>query len=164
MKKKLIRLSEDFHHPIHLLIGLIVGVIYYLFNPTLELDKILFYAGLGALVPDVDHLIYLFYYGRSSEYAKNVKSHIRSFKIKELARFLKTNHKSNTGVYTHNMFTILVIYFISISAKNSNHLYLSVFLLSCIFHYVFDIFEDFVYFGKPNPNWYLKFNRSSRKK
>jgi hypothetical protein len=164
MKKKFIRLSEDFHHPIHLLIGLTVGALYFLVNPDLELDRVLFFAGLGAIVPDFDHFIYFFFYGRSSDYSKQVKGYMKNLKIRELIRFWKTNHKNNTGIYTHNLFTILVIYLISVTAKNSDHMYLTVFLLSCISHYVFDIVEDFIYFGKPNPNWYLKFNKTARKK
>lgn len=156
------KLSEDFHHPIHLVVGLIIGFIYYIFNPGLELDRILFFAGLGSLIPDIDHVLFMYFYGRSTEYAKIQKKYLKNFQIRKFINFSKNNHKKNKSVYTHNIITILVILFITITAKNSDHVYLAVFLISCIFHYILDIFEDFLYFGSLNSNWFLRFTKSTK--
>ncbi len=162
MRKKITRISEDYHHIIHWLVGVFVGVTVYHLIPDLSFTKVLFSASLGAILPDLDHFVFFYLYGRQTDYARLARKYISNGQLKKFIKFAKTNHKKNFSVYSHNIFTIIALLLISLSLKSTEHFYITVFLLSCAFHYTLDIVEDIFYFGKINPNWVLKFDRNAK--
>jgi hypothetical protein len=156
------RKSENYHMLIHALLG--VAAAYFILSVFPEAPKttLVIYGVLGGLLPDIDHFIYYFFYGKNSQYAQIAKYFILKKQLRNWAKFVKTNHKQNTGLYSHNFISLLLsvslfVYF----GLRKDHPGFAVFALSWSIHYLFDIFEDLLFFRRLNPNWYLKFNRNS---
>lgn len=124
--------------------------------------KTLFVALAGGIIPDLDHIISFFTYQRKSTYSLKVKRLLREGKIRKLADFLNSNHKTNTSVYGHNLLTLIITICCSVLAINYFHSNIwGIFFCSWSAHYLWDITEDLIYFGKINPNWYFRFNSPS---
>ena len=156
--------SEAFHFPIHILIGMICAYFTFRLFPDASPHLLIWNGILGSLLPDVDHLFFFLIYGRHTDYARSVRSLFKNRHFRHLWNFVKINHKSNTGIYSHNFLSLVIVffafwYFEAVRDRPS----LTVFFLSWGAHYLFDIFEDFLFFKSLNPNWFLKFNRSAKK-
>jgi hypothetical protein len=66
------------------------------------------------------------------------------------------------GVYSHNIVTVFIIFYLAITMNSRGHDYLVGFLLSCVCHYLFDVFEDYICFKRINSNWFLKFSKKQK--
>ncbi len=154
------RRSEAYHIQIHLLIGILCGFFIHEIYPESSLLRLLLLGLLASLLPDMDHLFYIFWYGRRSEYAKEIKKFLKATEVRNALRFMKFNHKMNTGLYSHNLVAVFVAFLLFwYLGEKHDSASLSVFFISWALHYVYDIFEDIIFFKKPNSNWFLKFNR-----
>jgi hypothetical protein len=157
MRKKLMFCSEKHHMLIHLLFGIFSVAIIYFLDPSVNLYKASFLAALFTFLPDIDHLFFIFIYGRHSNYASKIRAFLGSKEIKKVIDFCKTNHKNNTQIYSHNFvslfLTLLLFYYFLTIGK----IYWSTVFLSWSMHYIFDLLEDLLFFSKVNPNWWLKF-------
>src|SRR3989338_7158222 len=80
----------------------------------------------GSLLPDVDHLIFFFFYGRNDAYSLKAKSLLKHGGLSQLIPFLAREHKHNTNLWSHNVFVI---------------------------SFLFDITEDLILLRALNPNW-----------
>lgn len=155
--------SEKYHEPIHMLIGILCALIVAHFYEVSSLSKLIMIGILGNLIPDVDHLIYLFIYGRKSEYAKIVKKYLKGKEFRNFYKFMRDNHKANTGIYSHNIFALLLSIFLAwYLGESRDRAGFYTFFVSWSSHYVFDMFEDLLFFKKLNPNWYMRFNKIKR--
>ena len=156
--------SEAYHMLIHVLLGIICAFVTKSFFPQSQLSFLILYGVLGNLLPDVDHFLFFLLYGRHTEYSKSVKSLFRKKQFRRLWKFISINHKAQTGLYSHNIISIILAglafwYFEAIRDRPS----LTAFFLSWTTHYIFDIFEDLLFFKTLNPNWYMKFNHTSKR-
>jgi len=158
-RKSLIKLSEKFHMSIHILWGVIIALTIKKFLADISLFLLLTVGVLGSLLPDFDHVLYIFIYGRKSEYSRFIRQFISQKQLKKTFWFCKNNHKLNTGLYSHNILTMIVILMLSINSIISKNYLLATFFLAWSIHYLYDIFEDLLFFGKINKNWFLKFDK-----
>ena len=155
-----IQFCQDYHEYVHLTLGVISVYLVFFIFPEYSIVK-LFIAGLiGSMIPDIDHLFYLFIYGRSDKYASQVRSLLYQKKYNAAVEYCRTHHKENFFILSHNLLTPLLIiplfYFFVVNLRPA----LSVFALAIISHFVFDIFEDLLVNRHLNPNWFLKFSRN----
>jgi len=152
--------SERYHPLVHVLLGLACAFTVIHFIPGANILKLIAVGVLGNLIPDVDHLLYFFLYGRKSEYAKIFKSHLKLREFRMALRFIKDNHKNNTGVYSHNILSLMLSIFLAwYLGESRDRAGFYVFFMSWSTHYIFDMFEDVLFFKKLNTNWFMRFNR-----
>jgi len=145
---------------IHVFLGLVCAYIVICVFPAADLSKLITVGILGNLIPDVDHLLFFFLYGRKSEYAKIFKSHLKLREFRMAARFIKDNHQNNTGIYSHNILSLMLSIFLAwYLGESRDRAGFYTFFMSWSSHYVFDMFEDVLFFKKLNPNWFMKFNK-----
>ncbi len=159
-KETLSRVSHRFHPLIHVVLGIVCGlaVSYFSRHPSFLLLPFLGIA--GSVIPDIDHLFYMYIYGRKTEYSKLLRTHIKNRELRELAKFAAANHKLNTGVYSHNLISVLITaVFFSYFAFGQDNYNAAAFALGMLSHYIYDIFEDWLLLGRINPNWFLLFKR-----
>jgi len=158
------RKSEHYHMLIHVLLGLICAIIVMHAFPDADKTKLIMIGVFGNLVPDLDHFLFLFIYGRKSDYAKIVRGHLRLKQFRSAANFIKNNHKNNTGIYSHNILSLMISIFLAwYLGESRDRAGFYVFFASWSSHYLFDMVEDILFFKKLNPNWFMKFNRVDRK-
>ena len=156
------RRSERFHMVIHVLFGIICGYTVHEIFIEANTMNLIFYGVLGSLLPDVDHFIYFYFYGRNSEYSKMVRKFIKDKKFRKLMNYLKVNHKKNTGLYSHNILSVIVaLYLFQYYVRIKDMPVFSVLALAWFMHYIFDLAEDILFMKKVNSNWFLKFNKKS---
>src|SRR4030042_3005093 len=59
----------------------------------------------GSLIPDIDHFIYFFTYGKKDPYTKVMFTFLKGRQWRVLLTFLENNHKNNTNLSFHNYYT-----------------------------------------------------------
>jgi hypothetical protein len=154
------RKGEYYHMLVHVLLGLGCAYAVMSFFPTADRGRLITVGILGNLVPDVDHVLFWFLYGRKSDYAKILKTHLKLKQFRMAARFIKDNHKNNTGLYSHNILSLMLSIFLAwYLGESKDRAGFYVFFMSWSSHYIFDMFEDILFFKKLNSNWFMKFNR-----
>jgi hypothetical protein len=157
MTKFVRKISENFHEPIHFLLGMLVGVFFSYFKEVKLSFSNLLALGVVGIIPDVEHLTYYLVYGRKHPLAKDIRTFMKRLDLKGLFVFSKKNHKLNTSLYLHNLFMPFLLLILG-------YFYYSDIFLSAVFftlasHYIFDMLEDFLFLGKLNPNWLFKFGK-----
>jgi len=157
------RQSENYHMIIHALCGIVCAYITLDYYPAISHIRLNIMGVLGSLFPDVDHLMYWFWYGKRSEYSLIVKSFLRRRQFRNFYKFIKINHKALSGLYFHNFISLFVAFLLFIYyGLFRGHPLLMVFFMSWSLHYIFDLCEDILFFKRLNPNWYLRFNKFTR--
>lgn len=159
MRKTLVRVKglgyilwQTRHMAYHVMIGLLWA--WFLrerwgeFNP-----KWIITAAIGSLLPDVDHLYYFLGYGRKDSYTSAVFRYIRGQEWRELFHFLSANHKHNTSLAYHNIYTVVMLTLFSLIASFFDWQAGVVLFGAMVSHYLFDIADDIVLLGGLNPNW-----------
>ncbi|MBI2405100.1 metal-dependent hydrolase [Candidatus Gottesmanbacteria bacterium] len=113
----------------------------------------IWWALFASLLPDADHVLYFFLYGRKDWYAREIRNLLWSRQWRNLATFIENGHKSNTSLATHNIYFILLFFgFAAISLSIELRVGV-IFFGAMIIHYVFDIVDDLLSLGRVNPNW-----------
>lgn len=140
------------HDSIHVLIGVayawILREIWGQFKP----DQ-LYLAIFGSLLPDLDHLVFFFFYGRKDPYSIQVKRFLRQGSISNLVSYMATGHKENTNLWSHNIY-IIGFLFLGAAFSYLQDWKVGVVLLGSMFlHFVFDVLDDLVVLGSVNSNW-----------
>ncbi|MBI5621197.1 hypothetical protein HY949_05425 [Candidatus Gottesmanbacteria bacterium] len=140
------------HHAYHLLIGLawawLLREVWGEFQP-----KWIILSLIASELPDIDHVLYFFTYGKQDPYSKLVKTLFVNRQWRMLWYTIDTGHKYNTNLATHNYFTILVLTTLSLIAFIFERQSSVVFLGSMVLHYCFDILDDLLILGSVNANW-----------
>lgn len=108
---------------------------------------------VGSLLPDVDHFLYFFTYGKRDPYARTVVTFFKNREWRVLTTFLARGHKQNTSLTFHNYYT--VVFCIGITAVASRFDWQAGVVLfgAMTSHFLFDIVEDVTILGRVNPNW-----------
>ncbi len=159
MRLRMQTITRKYHFVFHLLFGAIVAVYHYNLIPDVQVFKLIIVALLGSTVPDIDHLFYIYFYGRTTELAKELRKHIKDKQLRKFVQSVSLNHKNNNYIFSHNIVAVLLALGLAYLFYQYDHDYLSVFFSAWLFHYIFDICEDILYFGKVNQNWWLKFKK-----
>lgn len=140
------------HELYHVLIGIVYAWVLREAWGVFDVRQIL-WSIFGSLLPDVDHLIYFFFYGRADVYSQQVKAILRQGGLAKVSYFLAHQHKKNTNLWSHNIFVISFLFvFAYVSSLYDWRLGLILFG-AMILHYLFDITEDLVLLRALNPNW-----------
>lgn len=153
LKARLISICQDYHEYVHLLFSLSAYLVAKIFN--LDFDILgLAVVIIAGYLPDIDHLFFMFGYGRHTKYAQCVIGHLKNKDLPSAIEHCRINHKSNHFILSHNLLTPLISLALFFYITNP---LAKLFWLSFTFHFVFDVLEDLLTFGRLNPNWYLKF-------
>ncbi len=153
------RFSERFHGEMHLMIGMIcVLAVKTVFGVDLGWNLILL-SVVGSFLPDVDHLVFIFGYGRKTQHSINSREYMRLGRFNELIVYWKKTHKDNTEIYSHNILFMFLFAGFFWLAFEKDAVGWGVFFLSIAGHFLYDILEDVLFMGKVNPNWYLRFGK-----
>lgn len=140
------------HYAYHILIGLLwAWVVRELFETFSARD--IFVAILGSLLPDLDHLLYWFSWGKHDEHTTKVFELFRSRQWRNFVIYCERSHKHNTSLMTHNIYFMLLIAAVAALAFYFDRRTSLVFLGAVVFHYSFDIFDDIATLGYVNANW-----------
>lgn len=140
------------HHYYHILIGVvwawILREVWHSFQPRWIALSI-----IASELPDADHFVYFFTYGKKDPYSKLVKSLFANRQWRLLWYTIDKGHKYNTNLATHNYFTIMFLTGLSVLAYFFEWQSAVVFLGAMVLHYIFDIVDDLLILGSINPNW-----------
>ena len=152
--------SEKFHGEIHLVLGILAGLLgHYALSANLYLSLIV--GVIAAFLPDIDHIFFLFFYGRKTKYATEARALLLKEGVYSYIAYCKKNHKNNTGIISHNVATLVITLCLSFYFWQFQYGLWSVFFISFSFHFIFDMAEDLLFMGKLNSNWWLKFGSKS---
>lgn len=140
------------HMVYHVLIGLVWA--WYLRERWGEFNIFwIWVAVVGAVSPDVDHLLYFFGYGKNEQYNKQITNFLRTHQWRNLTVFIERGHKHNTNLSFHNIY-VTGIFLVSSLLSSFFDWEVGVILSGAIVsHYLFDMFDDIVQLGTLNPNW-----------
>jgi hypothetical protein len=110
-------------------------------------------AALGSLLPDVDHLLYFFTYGRRDPYTQTVITFFKNKQWRVLITFIEKGHKHNTSLAFHNYYVTVLLAIGCWISLISEWRFTAVLLGAMVSHFVFDIAEDILLLHHVNPNW-----------
>jgi hypothetical protein len=162
-RKRLIITSENRHGTFHFIFGILAfGTGYYTRQEFYTNHNLLILLAvlLGSFIPDIDHLLYQFGYGRKKDYAKICRNFLNKRDLKGYINFVKQNHKHNTKIYSHNLGSFVIALFLSSYFVHTLHnIFYSMFFLAWAFHYLYDILEDLLFFKRLNKNWFFVFGK-----
>jgi hypothetical protein len=127
-----------------------------------ELPFLFLASGIGSLLPDLDHFLFAYFYGRETAYARMFRKYLRKGEIGKWARFCQLNHKKNQALYGHNLLTMGFSFFLGWVFFDGENFAWLVFWLSFGFHFSYDALEDLVFLGRLNDNWWGRFRRKVR--
>ncbi len=128
------------------------------FNP-----KWIWLALFGSLLPDADHLIYFFTYGKRDWYSKEVKSFLKNKEWRSLTTFLESGHKFQTNLASHNYYFVGALLGLSLLSSLYDWQVGIILFGAMVIHYVFDIADDLLMLGHVNSNW-TRWGRSKKVK
>lgn len=107
----------------------------------------------GSVLPDIDHIVYFFSYGRTNPYTKQILRFLKDRKWRMLAVFIEQGHKHNTDLSYHNIYTVVILCAVGIISLLIDWNAWLIVTGAMIFHYLFDIADDIVQLGYINKNW-----------
>lgn len=146
-----------FWHGKHELIHILLGLLWLVVLSTVASFTIsgihIVLAVAGTLAPDLEHLLYLFIRKRNSVYTKTALSYLRKKQIVQLIRYFEKNHKHETYLPFHHIFTPIIFLFVSVVAYQFDNIGALVFMGAGVTHYLFDIVDDLIFLRRLNPNW-----------
>ena len=159
LRDKLKSKSETLHLLIHIFLGVVCALLAHEMFPASNIRGLVTLGILGNTLPDLDHVIYFLTYGKKTEYSTMVKALISNKRLRELKKFLSQNHKYLTGLYSHTLLSPVITSLLSINFYRKGEPYLLVLFLSFSAHFIYDIIEDFLFFGRLNKNWYFRLKK-----
>lgn len=110
-------------------------------------------AVFGSLIPDLDHFLYFFIYGRKDMYSKQIKEFLKGREWRILTKFIETGHKYQTNLATHNIYFMLFLLLLSVISFLFDWKGAIVLLGAMLTHYIFDLWDDIFTLGYINDNW-----------
>ena len=157
MRTKYIALSEKYHGQMHLFFGILAWALSVALFEQADLG-LLIAALVGAYLPDIDHLLFMFWYGKDTDYSKGVKKTLFDKGFFECIDHVKKHHKGNTAIKSHNLIVVSLCVFLAWWGWRIQSPLLATLFLSCSGHFIYDILEDLLFFGRLNKNWWLDFS------
>ena len=156
-------LSERYHGQIHLSLGLIIGL---WVGIILEgnIVVLMMVSAIATFLPDIDHLFFLFLYGKRSRYATEARKVWWLKGFRGYIDYCKKNHKNNTAIVSHNVLSMLTLLILGGYFGYRGEAFWTVVFLSGAGHFIFDIAEDWLILGRINGNWWFNYGSSSANK
>jgi hypothetical protein len=150
------------HELFHALLG--IAWAWFLREQWGELNyKWVFLSIFGSLLPDAEHLYYFVAFRTKDSYALQVVRALKKREWRFLTVFIEKGHKHNTNLALHNIYIILLLFFIASICLMFDWNSWVVFIGAMIIHYLFDIVDDILTLGRVNPNW-KRWGREKKKK
>lgn len=139
---------------IHFLMGIFLGLLFVKYEDINLSTRFLFLMGISALIPDLEHVVFFFTYGRKTDYTRNLlKQMKKDGVIKGFYWYCAKNHKSQNSLYLHDGLLPVLFLGIGFFLLDGSKIYQAAFVFSLAFHYIYDIFEDYLMIGSLNNNW-----------
>ncbi len=110
-------------------------------------------AVIGSILPDADHFLYFFTYGKNDPYTMTVAAFFRNRQWRMLTRFIARGHKYNTKLTFHNVYAVVFCAIVGVVASFVDWQAGVVLFGAMVSHFLFDIVEDMLLLGRINPNW-----------
>ena len=107
----------------------------------------------GSLLPDADHMLYFWSYGRKDPYTKQVKNFFAKRQWRNLTIFMETGHKHNTNLSYHNYYVVASLLVMSLLSSRLSWEIGVILFGAMVIHYLFDVVDDVIILGHINPNW-----------
>lgn len=107
----------------------------------------------GSLLPDAEHIYYFLGYGRQDAYATSVLELLRGHHWRRLFLFVATEHKHNTSLAYHNIYTVIIFIVVGLLASFFDWQVGVILCGAMVSHYLFDMLDDMFLLGALNPNW-----------
>ena len=107
----------------------------------------------GSLLPDADHLMYFFAYGKSDWYNTQIRDFLKNHEWRNLTTFIETGHKHQTKLASHNYYIMASLLFLGLLSSLYSWEIGVILFGAMVIHYVFDIGDDLLMLGYVNPNW-----------
>jgi len=110
-------------------------------------------AAFGSLLPDIDHFIYFFTYGKRDPYTRTIITFLKNKEWRILVKFIAKGHKYNTNLSFHNYYITAMLFIMCAMVYVLDWRSAVIFLGSMLTHYLYDILEDLLVLGHVNQNW-----------
>jgi len=108
---------------------------------------------LGSVLPDADHLLYFWTYGKRDAYTLDVRQFLRNKQWRAVAAYLANGHKFNTNLSLHNYYFMAGLLALALVSSRIEWQAGVILFGAMLFHYIFDIIDDILMLGSINPNW-----------
>lgn len=119
------------------------------FNP-----RWIYFSIFASLLPDGDHLLYFFTWGKRESYGYQALTYLRTRQWRNLTVLLENGHKNQTNLASHNYYFMAML----LGSALLSSLYewrIGIILFGAmLIHYIFDITDDLFMLGGINPNWH----------
>lgn len=140
------------HEITHILFGLVwawfLRELWGEFNP-----RWVWFSVGASVLPDIDHILYFYTYGKKDAFSVQTRFYLRHFQIRNLWNLWENGHKYNSGLATHNLFTVGGLFVLSIVSYFYEWQTAVVLFGAMLIHYGFDMVDDLIVLGSLNPNW-----------
>lgn len=140
------------HHIVHLLLGYCWYVVASQWVGQRS-GWYLFLALLGSELPDIEHILYFYIFGKQDTYSKIVRDFFKKRQLGDLAKYVKNNHKHGLELRFHSAYWAVIIIAMAYAALWTDSRSLFVLLGAVAVHYVFDMVDDLLFLGRLNANW-----------
>ncbi|OGG01521.1 hypothetical protein A2Z33_00600 [Candidatus Gottesmanbacteria bacterium RBG_16_52_11] len=113
----------------------------------------IFLSAFASVLPDADHLLYFFTYGRSTSYTLKIREFLKTRQWRNLTVFIENGHKYNTNLSLHNYYVMAGLLGLSLLSTLVDWKVGTILFGAMLQHYLFDIFDDLLTLGSVNSNW-----------
>ena len=131
---RLKKVLDASHMLLHICIGLLISQTASILHPGFDMKYFLLPAIIGSLFPDLDHILYFFTYGRDASYSKIVRQLLKSGNIVGVIRYCAVHHKELTGLYSHNLFSIITCFILGLILFSLHYWWWGVLSVSIVAH------------------------------
>jgi hypothetical protein len=140
------------HEFYHILLGLIWA--WFLRERWGEFNlRWIFISIFGSLLPDADHFLYFFTYGKKDDYTVQIRSLLKNREWRALSVFVEKGHKHNVNLSSHNYYFMGILFMTGILSSFLSWEFGVIIFGAMLIHYIFDITDDLLQLGRVNPNW-----------
>lgn len=144
---------------IHFFLGIVVSLVVMVNSTESNFVIGLVVGSLASILPDMDHFLFFYVYGRNTNYSRTMRKFIAKLDYSGFSKFAKENHKSNHFILSHNILAPIIGILLGVYSLNLELTYLSIFGFSLASHFLFDIGEDILHSGRINPNWFFRYSK-----
>jgi hypothetical protein len=107
----------------------------------------------GSVLPDFEHLVYFFTYGKKDQYTRHISDFLKKHEWRIVTVYIEQGHKHNTKLKFHNFYFMGLLLILTTICYQYDWNSSVVLFGAMSSHYIFDIFDDLVTVGHINPNW-----------
>lgn len=118
------------------------------FNP-----RWIYFSIFGSLLPDADHLLYFFTWGRRESYSRQALTYLKTRQWRNLTLLMANGHKAQTNLASHNYYFMAILLGSALVSSMVEWRVGIILFGAMLTHYIFDIADDLLMLGNINSNW-----------